>query len=185
MIQGNRVLDHIMSYRASRNASGRATPVETDQPAIRVWGDDMDMPHDTTHGSLMQRLVSVEQQFASLKNEGKHLEALHFMEMSVFLRKQIYGDERYVNAGSRCILQFFGPGARMVSQAQCFALFRMSTGNVGRPFHTLQYIIMMMKSKSVQRSNEKDEQNQFGGDQGVSSVHDIVQHCGDELLAKR
>jgi hypothetical protein len=116
VIQSSIVRDH-MSYRASRNVSGRATPVETES-AIRVWGEDMEMPQDSTQASLMQRLVSVEQQFASLKNEGKHLEALHFMEMSVFLRKQIYGDERYVKVGSRLVLGFFRPYANAISHAQ-------------------------------------------------------------------
>ncbi|KAJ1494312.1 hypothetical protein T484DRAFT_1877941 [Baffinella frigidus] len=41
----------------------------------------------------MQRLMECERRFAALKREGKHLLALEQMEMSVFLRKQIYGEE--------------------------------------------------------------------------------------------
>jgi hypothetical protein len=36
-------------------------------------------------------ILQVEQHFAQLKSQGQHLEALHFMELSVFLRKQLYG----------------------------------------------------------------------------------------------
>jgi hypothetical protein len=71
-------------------------------PSIRVWSEDINMDQEGNQGSLMQRLVSVEQQFALLKNEGKHLEALHYMEMSVFIRKQIYGDDRYGLHIARC-----------------------------------------------------------------------------------
>jgi tetratricopeptide (TPR) repeat protein len=39
----------------------------------------------------MDKLLECERTFATLKREGRHLDALPHMEMSVFLRKQIYG----------------------------------------------------------------------------------------------
>jgi len=42
-------------------------------------------------GGTMDKLLDCERSFARLKREGKHLDALPYMEMSVFLRKQIYG----------------------------------------------------------------------------------------------
>ncbi|EKX41349.1 hypothetical protein GUITHDRAFT_158222 [Guillardia theta CCMP2712] len=47
----------------------------------------------TPAGSSMEELLSCERTFAQLKREGRHLDALPYMEMSVVLRKKIYGDD--------------------------------------------------------------------------------------------
>lgn len=88
-----------MSYRPSRANSGRATPVGGGERGggVAVCSDDGGEMGSHMQ-TLMSRLVEVEQHFARLKNEGQHLEALHYMELSVFLRKQIYGADRSMPA---------------------------------------------------------------------------------------
>lgn len=46
---------------------------------------------DNPGEGAMDKLLECERTFAALKREGRHLDALPHMEMSVFLRKQIYG----------------------------------------------------------------------------------------------
>ena len=100
-----------MSTRAMQQLSGRATPIGDGRNSAQRSAaasphhhnrSAAASPHLSTqhHHSAsreddgegtMDKLLDCERTFAALKREGRHLDALPYMEMSVFLRKQIYG----------------------------------------------------------------------------------------------
>ena len=100
-----------MSTRALQQLSGRATPIGDGRLSAQRSAAASPHPHQRSaaasphlhaqyqhgdergdaHDGAMDRLLDCERTFAALKREGRHLDALPYMETSVFLRKQIYG----------------------------------------------------------------------------------------------
>lgn len=99
-----------MSARALQQLSGRATPIGDGRMSAQRSAaasphlhhrSAASSPHlhahgcgeqgEDMHGGAMDKLLDCERAFAALKREGRHLDALPYMETSVFLRKQIYG----------------------------------------------------------------------------------------------
>ena len=75
----------IRSAQRSAAASPHRSAAASPHHLHHMGGDDGE------GDGAMDKLLDCERTFATLKREGRHLDALPYMEMSVFLRKQIYG----------------------------------------------------------------------------------------------
>ena len=107
--QKGRLRADMAAARVRPSLSGRATPIGGERSAQRSAAasplglrSGAASPHllnqqtgggvaEESESGAMDKLLDCERTFATLKREGRHLDALPYMEMSVFLRKQIYG----------------------------------------------------------------------------------------------